>query len=143
ECEENVFFWGCKGRCARGVRPGNLNPPAAERANPNSDGVGTRSGNPAPACTGDREALSVFPGVVDFSRRRITQSTEAGFSRAGDRGTEVPSIPSPRLHPPSAWKGVAGRVRDASHRARAINDPSAGSPTETLLRLLLPLDNQV
>ena len=24
-----------------------------------------------------------------------------------------------------------------------INDPSAGSPTETLLRLLLPLNNQV
>ena len=26
---------------------------------------------------------------------------------------------------------------------RSINDPSAGSPTETLLRLLLPLNNQV
>ena len=25
----------------------------------------------------------------------------------------------------------------------SINDPSAGSPTETLLRLLLPLDDQV
>ena len=24
-----------------------------------------------------------------------------------------------------------------------INDPSAGSPTDTLLRLLLPLDNKV
>ena len=24
-----------------------------------------------------------------------------------------------------------------------VNDPSAGSPTETLLRLLLPLDDQV
>ena len=26
---------------------------------------------------------------------------------------------------------------------RIINDPSAGSPTDTLLRLLLPLDNKV
>ena len=26
---------------------------------------------------------------------------------------------------------------------RFINDPSAGSPTDTLLRLLLPLDNKV
>lgn len=28
-------------------------------------------------------------------------------------------------------------------RLEHINDPSAGSPTETLLRLLLPLNNQV
>jgi hypothetical protein len=26
---------------------------------------------------------------------------------------------------------------------KRVNDPSAGSPTETLLRLLLPLDDQV
>lgn len=26
---------------------------------------------------------------------------------------------------------------------KVINDPSAGSPTDTLLRLLLPLDNKV
>ena len=26
---------------------------------------------------------------------------------------------------------------------RRVNDPSAGSPTETLLRLLLPLNDQV
>lgn len=29
------------------------------------------------------------------------------------------------------------------HNDDNINDPSAGSPTETLLRLLLPLNNQV
>ncbi|EGF99320.1 hypothetical protein MELLADRAFT_94730 [Melampsora larici-populina 98AG31] len=28
-------------------------------------------------------------------------------------------------------------------RSTCINDPSAGSPTETLLRLLLPLNDQV
>src|SRR4029434_5561334 len=98
---------------------------------------------PSPGVNRGQGGLECFPGVVDFSRRRKKQSTEGGFSKAGDRGTEVPSIPSPRLHPPSAWKGVAARVRDASHRARAVNDPSAGSPTETLLRLLLPLDSPV
>ena len=29
------------------------------------------------------------------------------------------------------------------HKTLIMNDPSAGSPTETLLRLLLPLSNQV
>jgi hypothetical protein len=28
-------------------------------------------------------------------------------------------------------------------RIERVNDPSAGSPTETLLRLLLPLDDQI
>jgi hypothetical protein len=28
-------------------------------------------------------------------------------------------------------------------KACSVNDPSAGSPTETLLRLLLPLNSQV
>jgi hypothetical protein len=32
------------------------------------------------------------------------------------------------------WQGIV-KLR--------VNDPSAGSPTETLLRLLLPLDDQV
>lgn len=31
----------------------------------------------------------------------------------------------------------------ASNNHKFINDPSAGSPTETLLRLLLPLNDQV
>ncbi len=31
----------------------------------------------------------------------------------------------------------------AHRRASIFNDPSAGSPTETLLRLLLPLNDQV
>ena len=30
-----------------------------------------------------------------------------------------------------------------TRRMLTVNDPSAGSPTETLLRLLLPLDAQV
>src|ERR1700759_2923780 len=40
---------------------------------------------------------------------------------------------SPLVHP-STWRLSAGRH---------FNDPSAGSPTYTLLRLLLPLDHKV
>ena len=55
-------------------------------------------------------------------------------------------------------KGVAGRdaaraprpaggdsvfVRRGLAATRVCNDPSAGSPTETLLRLLLPLNDKV
>ncbi|XP_032177688.1 collagen alpha-1(I) chain-like [Mustela erminea] len=37
----------------------------------------------------------------------------------------------------------ADGARQAGRRRDLVNDPSAGSPTETLLRLLLPLDSQV
>ena len=40
-----------------------------------------------------------------------------------------------RLTTPSRWHGI--------FNVTFINDPSAGSPTETLLRLLLPLENLV
>ena len=45
-------------------------------------------------------------------------------------------------HPPSAKRQVV----PTNEKPRSLffdNDPSAGSPTETLLRLLLPLDSQV
>ncbi|RDD37650.1 putative uncharacterized protein ART3, partial [Trichoplax sp. H2] len=35
------------------------------------------------------------------------------------------------------------RFACAKNTKHIVNDPSAGSPTETLLRLLLPLDDQV
>ena len=38
---------------------------------------------------------------------------------------------------------VSGRVLGSFCRAGFDNDPSAGSPTETLLRLLLPLNDKV
>ena len=44
----------------------------------------------------------------------------------------------PRRPSSSARRGTGARVR-----APIGNDPSAGSPTETLLRLLLPLNDQV
>ena len=40
-------------------------------------------------------------------------------------------------------RGLEEPVRHVPCVFRFVNDPSAGSPTETLLRLLLPLDDQV
>jgi hypothetical protein len=59
-----------------------------------------------------------------------------------------------RLYPPFKkikCTGVKIGLRKRAHAVRLpastphkfINDPSAGSPTETLLRLLLPLNDQV
>ena len=48
--------------------------------------------------------------------------------------------------PLSHWAQRAHDTREAlfTHEAFGyVNDPSAGSPTETLLRLLLPLNDQV
>ena len=47
-----------------------------------------------------------------------------------------------QVQTPSRWKQVHG-VRRRGFSDIIGNDPSAGSPTETLLRLLLPLNDQV
>ena len=55
------------------------------------------------------------------------------------RGGRGPSdAPSPK---PTAESGSGGTV--GWRLGLTVNDPSGGSPTETLLRLLLPLDSQV
>ena len=45
--------------------------------------------------------------------------------------------------PISFSRGQPNRLSAASDTSTTVNDPSAGSPTETLLRLLLPLNAQV
>ena len=65
-------------------------------------------------------------GVVTRSYRRA----ERGRARRRQRAA----------HPPA--NGRRGSRGTFSVR-RNVNDPSAGSPTETLLRLLLPLNDQV
>src|SRR4029434_3589579 len=60
---------------------------------------------PSPGVNRGQGGLECFPGVVDFSRRRKKQSTEGGFSKAWDRGTEVPSIPSPAYTRPRLGRG--------------------------------------
>ncbi len=75
--------------------------------------------------------------------RRAAPSSDA----AGHGARRPPSQPPPT--PPRGGEaglstgcpGIESLV--ALHRTSFGNDPSAGSPTETLLRLLLPLDSQV
>ena len=77
------------------------------------------------------------------SRRRYPRPASFG-------ATKQACFPASDLAPchalPAAGIGSAATPRgDQRKRARSCfgNDPSAGSPTETLLRLLLPLDDQV
>jgi hypothetical protein len=58
----------------------------------------------------------------------------------------------PEVHGGLVWKGrpggpqhgvAAGAGPGPTSPFEYVNDPSAGSPTETLLRLLLPLNDQV
>ena len=70
--------------------------------------------------------------------------TEFKVSSAGaDPGTCVPRRPGGPGGPAKAT-GVERQGWEVGPRGPALgNDPSAGSPTETLLRLLLPLNDQV
>ena len=105
-------------------------------------------------------------------RRRPTKTTffepsqRACGSESADRSSPRPQKTAERARYPArlnrvdCWPpaGFSGRPDDRSmsvlvclyrvrppprHGTRLGNDPSAGSPTETLLRLLLPLDDQV
>lgn len=69
-------------------------------------------------------------------------------ARARAPGADSRSPPLPPSFPRPAPHGWGRLVRERATgrppRPRDhVNDPSAGSPTETLLRLLLPLDSQV
>ena len=57
----------------------------------------------------------------------------------GDRGAAAPGLPA-RTRVRGERYGECAQGVDTWIR---VNDPSAGSPTETLLRLLLPLNDQV
>jgi hypothetical protein len=61
------------------------------------------------------------------------------FSSAPGKGAESGGSDARHKAPP----GVAILVRGSFCLAGLDNDPSAGSPTETLLRLLLPLNDKV
>ena len=60
----------------------------------------------------------------------------------GTRGREAPRQPR-RAGPPKQQGTVDTGGRVDPEGPTLGNDPSAGSPTETLLRLLLPLNDQV
>ena len=66
--------------------------------------------------------------------------------RAGERGPSPPSL-TPRAEDERALATQTSPLTATIHREMVgflcANDPSAGSPTETLLRLLLPLSDKV
>lgn len=93
--------------------------------------------------TGARGAISLlnFLGAVCAGVRCLT------------RVASLPPIKENKLSPPAKDDTIRPRPNDACPVERRVhgsfccavfdNDPSAGSPTETLLRLLLPLNDKV
>jgi len=82
--------------------------------------------------------LSIYSDVLFYDK--IYGWTLAGARRAEDR-RRAPRDPLSRqsnsgFSTTKGWR--SGRLGPL-----LVNDPSAGSPTETLLRLLLPLNDQV
>ena len=98
-----------------------------------------------------RRALSGRTPHLEFSRRgpsraksrgnltAPTRSRDVGGRRQASRGPERRE--ESRSPPPGAEMGCIWTRRRS--RAQIANDPTAGSPTVTLLRLLLPLNAQV
>ena len=88
------------------------------------------------------------PGsVVPPSRRGPggppTGGAGADAGGAGERGRGPGLAPPARPRPPPLRESGGSTVRGCAAAAGRDNDPSAGSPTETLLRLLLPLNDKV
>lgn len=86
--------------------------------------VGRQKGRPRRGASHSIAQAFLFFVRFFFS---FLQSPTAGSNDRGERARERANTP------------------EQSHRAGPpnVNDPSAGSPTETLLRLLLPLNDQV
>ena len=80
---------------------------------------------------GARGGLPILVFLGAF-RAGVRWPPKRARKRASRRGREGASAPK-----------CLKRVRGSFCSAGFDNDPSAGSPTETLLRLLLPLDSQV
>ena len=74
--------------------------------------------------------------LIDCINRLRRKDAEFEWSTGG---------PSPRVRPGLPRGNEVGRQRVGGRAGGPSldNDPSAGSPTETLLRLLLPLNDQV
>lgn len=121
-----------------------------------------------PRCTRDHGAGRERGRTPSGRRRQRRRRAHGGVEGKREKTEEVPRRTRPdtlspahlsrnaRATTPTRGPGDAppGEKEGHSHRpergrgtttpsAFSVNDPSAGSPTETLLRLLLPLDSQV
>ena len=86
----------------------------------------------------DRAPASRGPGA-----RRADRAARAARPRTPAWATPAYTRKTARWPAPLRRNRGAGRGRPLSLSLSRVNDPSAGSPTETLLRLLLPLNDQV
>ena len=124
------------------------NPPGKQQGGVRGEGVvlcippGNERFNPPAGVTGRGGAASRAPGSL--ASRHVRASSHHG--RQGQLR------PRGQWSPPCAGRSVVSRAYPTPlpmflrNRCRCCcpgNDPSAGSPTETLLRLLLPLNDQV
>ena len=90
-----------------------------------------------------RDPLLKVLTILIFPLRRQPSHSVRGMSPAGaDPGAEAPRRPR-RAGPPKQQGTVDTGGRVDPEGPTLGNDPSAGSPTETLLRLLLPLNDRV
>ena len=88
-----------------------------------------------------RQHASASPFVCVSTERRRPRSRERGPARPR-RDCSVTVSPARCSVEPATIVRVRQQLSDLLC-SKFDNDPSAGSPTETLLRLLLPLDDQV
>ena len=118
-----------------------------------SFGVGGRLTPPSDAPWTRRTArtddLEVAPSAMGFDRVAVSpplsgRSSAPDWGRPAEQegawnGDSVADVPQARHGTQGGSLSRLWRARRRGH----LNDPSAGSPTETLLRLLLPLNDQV
>ncbi|KAI3476913.1 hypothetical protein L1887_53104 [Cichorium endivia] len=115
---------------------------AAEDASPdyNSDSEAVRFSSWA-----DPGSLAVTKGILETNLRPDAMCPDKGCMVGGDAMRDAQAgVPSAGwLWAQLAFKNSMVHVHGSFCFAGFDNDPSAGSPTETLLRLLLPLNDKV
>ena len=101
----------------------------------------SRGGKREPRPVGTRSRLR---GVCVVAAPRPLERGERGTARlGGDDPNPTPGGEGKGKRPPRHTEAVCVSRAPADRCVRTGNDPSAGSPTETLLRLLLPLNATV
>lgn len=87
--------------------------------------------------------ICFYSDFTDKTEFRWASDGHFAGPRLGDQRREKPrGPPKQQWIVYTGWKG-SGHEAPGARSPPLINDPSAGSPTETLLRLLLPLNDRV
>ena len=91
-----------------------------------------------------RAETSVAENCISKEGRGCTDRSLKHLNENGNRNEEHPVLlpSSPTMRKALSLSNSQSKVQGRQKRL-CVNDPSAGSPTETLLRLLLPLSDKV